>query len=121
MFRKHSRIIAAIALGFFTWTSGGVFTVANAAVDAVKKGNVKEEQLQQQKKPEGAEERCAAACGSGEVGKRFRAQPRPHQHGLRLTGTETFCQKFAEFKDTGTDGRGSDGETTFVNVLLNLP
>ena len=39
MFRKHSRIIAAVALGFFTWTSGGVFTVAHATVDAVKKGN----------------------------------------------------------------------------------
>jgi hypothetical protein len=60
MFRKHSRIIAAIALGFFTWTSGGVFTVAHAAVDAVKKGKAREEQ-QQQKKPEGAEERFAKA------------------------------------------------------------
>lgn len=31
MFRKHSRIIAAIALGFFTWTSGGVYSLAHAA------------------------------------------------------------------------------------------
>lgn len=31
MFRKHSRIIAAIALGFFTWTSGGVCSLAHAA------------------------------------------------------------------------------------------
>jgi len=31
MFRKHSRIIAAIALCFFTWTSGGIFSLAHAA------------------------------------------------------------------------------------------
>jgi RHS repeat-associated protein len=57
MFPEHARIIAAIVLAFFAWTSGGVFTVANAAVDAVKKGNAREAQQQLQKKPEGAEER----------------------------------------------------------------
>jgi RHS repeat-associated protein len=57
MFPEHARIIAAIALAFFAWTSGGVFTVANAAIDAVNKGNAREEQQQRQKKPEGAEER----------------------------------------------------------------
>jgi hypothetical protein len=61
MFRKHSRIVAAIALGFFTWTSGGVFTVAHAAVDAVKKGKAKEEQEQRQKRAEGPEERFGKA------------------------------------------------------------
>ena len=53
MFRRHSRVIAAVVLGFFTWTSGGVFSVAHAAVDAVKKGKT---QVQQQK-TEGTEER----------------------------------------------------------------
>jgi len=61
MFRKHSRIIAGIALGFFTWTSGGVFTVAHAAVDAVKKRNAREKQQQVQRKSEGAEERFGKA------------------------------------------------------------
>ena len=56
MFRKHSRIIAAIVVSFFTWTSGGVFSVANAAVDAVRKGNAQE---QLQKAEEGADERLS--------------------------------------------------------------
>ena len=55
MFRRHSRTIAAVVLCFFTWTSGGVFSVAHAAQDAVKKGRAKEQQ--QQSKTEGAEER----------------------------------------------------------------
>jgi len=54
MFRRHSRTIAAVVLCFFTWTSGGVFSVAHAAQDAIKKGKAKE---QQQNKAEGAEER----------------------------------------------------------------
>lgn len=54
MFRRYSRTIAAVVLGFFTWTSGGVFSVANAAVDGVKKGKAQE---QRQQKAEGAEER----------------------------------------------------------------
>jgi hypothetical protein len=54
MLRKYSRTIAAVVLGFFTWTSGGVFSVAHAAQDAVKNGKAQE---QQQKKAEGAEER----------------------------------------------------------------
>jgi len=37
MFSKHARIIAVIVICFFTWTSGGVFSVAHAAVEAVKK------------------------------------------------------------------------------------
>ena len=57
MFRRYSRITAAVVLCFFTWTSGGVFSIAHAAQDAVKKGKVKE----QQKKPEGPEERFAKA------------------------------------------------------------
>ncbi len=57
MFRKHSRIIAAIVVCFFTWTSGGVFSIASAAQEAVKKGKAKEQQ--QQKKSEAAEERFA--------------------------------------------------------------
>jgi transglutaminase-like putative cysteine protease len=39
---------------FFTWTSGGVFSIAHAAVDAAKK---RKDQEQQQKKSEGPEER----------------------------------------------------------------
>jgi transglutaminase-like putative cysteine protease len=54
MFRKYSRIIAAIVVCFFTWTSGGVFSIAHAAQDAVKKGKACE---QQQKKAETPEER----------------------------------------------------------------
>jgi transglutaminase-like putative cysteine protease len=55
MFRRYSKVIAVIVLCFFTWTSGGVFSVANAAQDAIKKGKVRE----QQKKPEEPEERLA--------------------------------------------------------------
>ncbi|MDD2852643.1 MAG: transglutaminase domain-containing protein [Desulfuromonadaceae bacterium] len=54
MFRTHSRIIAAIVMFFFTWTSGGVFSIAHAAVDAAKKDKAQE---QRQKKAEGPEER----------------------------------------------------------------
>ena len=54
MFRTHSRIIAAIVMFFFTWTSGGVFSIAHAAVDAAKKSKTQE---QQQKKSESPEER----------------------------------------------------------------
>ena len=43
MFRKHSRIIAAIALGFFTWTSGGVFSIAHAAQNEVKKAKARDQ------------------------------------------------------------------------------
>lgn len=53
MFRRHSRIIAAVVLSFFTWTSGGVFSVAHGAVDAVKKAKTEAPA----KKSEGAEER----------------------------------------------------------------
>jgi hypothetical protein len=55
MFRKHSRIIAAVVLSFFTWTSGGVFSVAHAAQDEVKKTNAQAPA----KQSEGAEERFA--------------------------------------------------------------
>jgi len=40
MFRKYSRIIAAIVLCFFTWTSAGVCGIANAAVIESKKKNI---------------------------------------------------------------------------------
>ncbi len=55
MFRKHSRIIAAVVLSFFTWTSGGVFSVAHAAQDAAKKAKT----AVPAQKAEGAEERFA--------------------------------------------------------------
>lgn len=55
MFRTHARIIAAIVICFFTWTSGGLFSVAHAAVDAVKKSPAQSPA----KKAEGAEERFA--------------------------------------------------------------
>jgi hypothetical protein len=57
MFRRYSRIIAAVVVCFFTWTSGGVFPLAHAAVDAVKKG--KEEPAR--KKGESPEERFQKA------------------------------------------------------------
>lgn len=56
MFRKHSKIIAAIVVCFFTWTSGGVFSIAHAAQNAVKKGKIQD---QQQKKADAPEERFA--------------------------------------------------------------
>lgn len=55
MFRRHSKAIAMVVLCFFTWTSGGVFSVAHAAQDAIKKGNFEK----QQKKTEGPEERLS--------------------------------------------------------------
>jgi len=55
MFRKHSRVIAAVVLSFFTWTSGGLFSVAHAAQDAVKKAKANAPA----KKAEGAEDRFA--------------------------------------------------------------
>lgn len=55
MFRKHSRIIAALVICFFTWTSGGLFSVAHGAVDAVKKDNAETQAM----KAESAEERFA--------------------------------------------------------------
>ncbi len=54
MLRKYSRTIAAVVVCFFTWTSGGVFSIAHAAQEAVKKVKAQE---QQQKKTEGTEER----------------------------------------------------------------
>jgi|GEM_PF-1161843 len=56
MFRRYSKTIAAVVLCFFTWASGGVFSVAHAAQDAVKKGKAKEKQ---QKKADGPDERFA--------------------------------------------------------------
>src|SRR6266508_114783 len=55
MFRRYSKVIAVTVLCFFTWTSGGVFSIAHAAQDAVKKEKAKE----QQKRAEGPEERLA--------------------------------------------------------------
>ena len=56
MFRKHSRAIAAVVMCFFTWTSGGIFSIAHAAKDAVTKGKAEEPR---QKKGERPEERFA--------------------------------------------------------------
>src|SRR6266540_2354765 len=55
MFRRYSKVISVTVLCFFTWTSGGVFSIAHAAQDAVKKGKAKE----QQQKANGPEERLA--------------------------------------------------------------
>lgn len=57
MFRRYSKVIATAVLCLFTWTSGGVFSIAHAAQDAVKKGKAKE----QQQKANGPEERFAKA------------------------------------------------------------
>jgi transglutaminase-like putative cysteine protease len=57
MFRRYSKVIAVVVLSFFTWVSGGVFSIANAAQDAIKKEKAKE----QQKKTEGPEEKLAKA------------------------------------------------------------
>lgn len=57
MFRRYSKVIATIVLCFFTWTSGGVFSIANAAQDAIKKGKAEK----QQSTAEGPEERFARA------------------------------------------------------------
>jgi transglutaminase superfamily protein len=56
MFRRYSRTIATVVLGFFTWTSGGVFSIAHAAQDAVKKDKAVEVA---KKQTEGPEERFA--------------------------------------------------------------
>ncbi len=58
MFRRYSKTIAAVVLCLFTWTSGGVFSIAHAAQEAVQKGKTAE---QQKKKSEGPEERFAKA------------------------------------------------------------
>ena len=58
MFRKHSRIIAAIALGFFTWTSGGLFSIANAAQ---LEANKPKAAAQPKKKAASPEERFSAS------------------------------------------------------------
>lgn len=57
MLRRYSRVVAAVVLFFFTWTSGGLFSVAHAAQDAIKKGKAKQ---QQPGKDEGAEERLSS-------------------------------------------------------------
>ena len=54
MFRRYARQICAVVLCFFTWTSGGVFSIANAAQIEAKKAKT-----QQVIKPEGSEERFA--------------------------------------------------------------
>lgn len=56
MFRRHSRIIAAVVLSFFTWTSGGVCSLAHAAKLEENKPAVKAMQQPQQQPPR-AEER----------------------------------------------------------------
>lgn len=57
MFRKYSRQISAIVLCFFTWTSGGIFSIANAAQIEAKKAKAHKVE----KKAEGSEERFAKA------------------------------------------------------------
>ncbi len=61
MFRTYARTIAAVVLCFFTWTSGGLFSVAHAAQEAVKKGRAGEQRQQKAEGAEGAEERFAKA------------------------------------------------------------
>jgi len=62
MFRKYSRTIAAVVLCFFTWTSGGVFSIANAAQVEARKAKTQ----RQEKKPEGAEEKFSKVTGEME-------------------------------------------------------
>jgi Transglutaminase-like superfamily len=57
MFRRYSRIISAVVLGFFTWTSGGLFSIANAAQIAAKQERATG--YRQQAKEAGPEERFA--------------------------------------------------------------
>jgi transglutaminase-like putative cysteine protease len=54
MFRKNARIVAAVVICFFTWTSGGVFNLANAAAMGLKMSSP-----QAEPKKEGAEEKFA--------------------------------------------------------------
>ncbi|ABQ28136.1 transglutaminase-like domain-containing protein [Geotalea uraniireducens] len=63
MFRKYSRTIAAVILCFFTWTSGGVFSIANAAQVEARKAKTQ----RQEKKPEGAEEKFSKVTGEMEA------------------------------------------------------
>ena len=62
MFRKYSRTIAAVVLCFFTWTSGGVFSIANAAQVEARKAKT-----QRREKPAGAEEKFSKVTGEMEV------------------------------------------------------
>lgn len=39
MFHSHAKKIAAVVIYFFTWTSGGLFGIAQAAQDVAKRGN----------------------------------------------------------------------------------
>ena len=55
MFRKYSRITAAIVMCFFTWTSGGVFGLAHAAQLEARKP--KAAPVQHKQKPASVEER----------------------------------------------------------------
>jgi len=54
MFRKYSRITAAVVMCFFTWTSGGVFSLAHAAQLEARKPKAA---LVQMQKPASVEER----------------------------------------------------------------
>jgi Transglutaminase-like enzymes, putative cysteine proteases len=56
MLRRYSRVIAAIVVCFFTWTSGGVFSVAHAAQAVVKQEMAKNQPKAQKV---GAEERLS--------------------------------------------------------------
>ena len=57
MFRRYSKVISIVVLCFFTWSSGGVFSIASAAQDAIKKETARN----QQKKAERPEERLTKA------------------------------------------------------------
>lgn len=52
MLRRYSRVIAAIVVCFFTWTSGGVFSVAHAAQAVVKQERAKNQAKAQKVGPE---------------------------------------------------------------------
>jgi transglutaminase-like putative cysteine protease len=55
LFRKHSRILAAVVVCIFTWSSGGVFTLAHAAKLEANKPKAKA--VPQKQKPVRPEER----------------------------------------------------------------
>lgn len=55
MFRRYSKVIAAVVVCFFTWTSGGVFSLAHAAQQEAEKPKA----APQKKKAASVEERFA--------------------------------------------------------------
>jgi len=100
MFRKYSRTIAAVVLCFFTWTSSGVFSIANAA--QVEAGKAKTQR--QEKKPEGAEEKFSKVT---EELEEILADPKESVE----TKKGRLRAKEAEVEALDTDIRKQFGET----------